>query len=189
MMFASRLRAFDLAEEPKSIQAAYGETDFGMGCLLARRLVEAGVGLIEVALDGWDTHKDNFDRTRTLMSTLDPAMASLIRELADRDLLRSTLVVWMGEFGRTPGINGNEGRDHYPQAFSAVLAGAGLRAGIVHGTTDEDGAKVVDGQVSVSDFFATLVALLGLDPEKSFRTPGGRPVTIASGSPIRALLA
>src|SRR5258706_13457049 len=109
MMHSPKLKAFDLSDEPEAVKAAYGTSNFGQGCLMARRLVESGVKFVEVVLDGWDTHQDNFNRTRKLCQTFDPAMATLLRELAARDLLSSTLVMWIGEFGRTPAINGNEG--------------------------------------------------------------------------------
>jgi hypothetical protein len=190
MMHSPRLKAFDLTEEPEAVKAAYGDTNFGRGCLMARRLVEAGVRFVEVVQDGWDTHQDNFGRTERLLKQVDPAMASLIRELDERRLLDSTLVIWMGEFGRTPRINGNDGRDHYPQAWSAALAGGGVRRGIAYGQTDAEGAKVVDKPVTVPDFFATLATLLGLDPRKSFMTPVGRPISITdSGTPVRDLIA
>ena len=189
LMYSPRLNAFDIADEPQAVRAAYGDSDFGRGCLLARRLVEAGVRYIEVVLDGWDTHQNNFERTRALMKTLDPAMASLLRELDERKLLDKTLVVWAGDFGRTPRINANEGRDHFPGAWSAALAGGGVRGGIVHGATDGDGAKVTEGAVSVPDFFATLAAQLGMSPDRTRSTPLGRPVALTNnGTPIAALL-
>jgi uncharacterized protein (DUF1501 family) len=181
MMYSERLKAFDLADEPQSVRAKYGEHNFGKGCLMARRLVEAGVKFVEVVLDGWDTHTDNFGRTQTLMGVLDPAMATLIAELDERKLLDSTLVVSVGEFGRTPRINERDGRDHHPQAFSAVLAGGGIRGGVVLGETDGDGAKVVKDPTSVPDFMATIASLLGVNPAKEAHTPRGRPVTITDG--------
>jgi uncharacterized protein (DUF1501 family) len=184
MMYSPRLRAFDLAEEPEAVRRAYGDSSFGRGCLMARRLVEAGVKFVEVVLDGWDTHADNFGRTEKLMATLDPAMATLLRELEARALLGSTLVVCVGEFGRTPKLNAREGRDHHPQAFSAVLAGAGVRGGVVHGATDGDGEKVVAGATRVPDLMATLATRLGLDPMKELRTPRGRPVTLTDGGQL-----
>ena len=169
---------------------AYGQSNFGAGCLMARRLVEAGVRYVEVVLDGWDTHKDNFGRTKNLCGVLDPAFATLLDELAARDLLDHTLIVCMGEFGRTPKINENDGRDHHPQAWSAVVAGGGIRGGIVHGETDGDGTKVVNKAVTIPDFFATLATQLGLDPQKQLRTPVGRPIAITDGgTPIRDLIA
>jgi uncharacterized protein (DUF1501 family) len=190
MMRSPRMKAFDLSEEPEAVKAAYGDTNFGRGCLMARRLVESGVRFVEVSLDGWDTHQDNFNRTTKLMTALDPAMAALIKELGDRKLLDSTLIITMGEFGRTPRINPNEGRDHYPQAWSAVLAGGGIRGGQAYGRTDAEGAKVVDKPVLVPDLFATIATLIGLQPDKSFMTPVGRPISITDhGSPIADLIA
>ena len=190
LMTSPKLRAFDLAEEPAAVKAAYGDTDFGRGCLLARRLVEAGVRFVEVVLDGWDTHQDNFTRTQRLMGTLDPAMATLLKDLRERDLLRSTLVLWMGEFGRTPVINTNDGRDHWPQVWDAVMAGGGVRGGIAYGQTDETGSRVVDKPVSVPDFFATVATLLGMDPARTYMTPIGRPIAITDhGRPVPELIA
>ena len=111
---------------------------------MARRLIEAGVKFVEVTLDGWDTHVDNFHGVKNLLADLDPAMATLFKELAERDRLDDTLVIWMGEFGRSPKINHVEGRDHHPAAWSAVLAGGGVRGGQVYGATDDEGAKVAD---------------------------------------------
>jgi uncharacterized protein (DUF1501 family) len=188
-MHSPRLAAFDLSGEPDALRTAYGDTDFGRGCLTARRLVESGVKFVEVVLDGWDTHQNNFNRTRDLMKTLDPAMASLLRDLDAKKLLASTLVVCMGDFGRTPRINGNDGRDHYPQAWSAVLAGGGVRGGTVHGQTDDSGAKVVADAVAVPDLFATLASQLGLDPGESVTSPVGRPIAITDdGTPVKSLL-
>lgn len=190
MMHTPKLKAFDLSAEPDAVKAAYGDTNFGKGCLMARRLVEAGVKFVEVVLDGWDTHQDNFNRSTKLMGTLDPAMASLIGDLQSRNLLDSTLVICMGEFGRTPKINANEGRDHFPGAWSAVLAGGGVRGGTVYGATSEDGSKVVDKPVAPNDFYATVATLLGMQTDKSFMTPVGRPIAITEkGTPIRDLVA
>jgi len=125
-----------------------------------------------------------------LCQTFDAPFATLIKDLKDRNLLDSTLIIWMGEFGRTPKINGNEGRDHYPRAWNAVLAGGGVRTGIVHGTTDEEGGKVVDKQVIVPDFFATIATLIGIDPATTMMTPVGRPISITEkGKPVRELIA
>lgn len=190
LMRSPKLKAFDLNDEPEAVKAAYGDNNFGRGCLMARRLVEAGVKFIEVVQDGWDTHNDNFGRTTRLMGMVDPGMASLLKDLNDRKLLESTLVICMGEFGRTPRINGREGRDHYPGAWSGVLAGGGVRGGIAYGQTDAEGARVVDKPVAVPDLFATISALLGMDPGKTFMTPIGRPISITEkGSPIPDLIA
>ena len=190
LMRSPRLKAFEIAEEPEAVKAAYGDTNFGKGCLMARRLVESGVRFVEVVLDGWDTHQDNFNRTQKQMGIYDPAMAALIKDLKQRDLLDNTLVIWMGEFGRTPKINPNEGRDHFPGAWSAVLAGGGVRGGQAYGATDADGLKVADKPVQTADFFATVATLLGMNPAKSFLTPVGRPISITEkGAPIRDLIA
>jgi uncharacterized protein (DUF1501 family) len=190
MMKSPRTKVFDLASESEATKKAYGDTDFGRGCLLARKLVETGVKFTEVVLDGWDTHKDNFTRTTKLMGTLDPAIATLIGDLEQRKLLASTLVVCMGDFGRTPKINGNDGRDHHPQAWSAVLAGGGIRGGYVHGATDATGDKVAGTPTSVADLMATLATQMGMDPGHSEMTPVGRPITLTdNGQVVKALLA
>jgi uncharacterized protein (DUF1501 family) len=186
LMRSPALSAFDIEGEPAAVRKAYGDTEFGRGCLAARRLVEAGVRLVEVTLSGWDTHQDNFGRTKTLMGALDPAMAALLADLDKRGLLASTLVVWMGEFGRTPRVNANEGRDHYPAAWSAVLAGGGVRGGVVRGKTDGDGTKVVEKPSSVSDLFTTIVMQMGIDPNKTFTAPSGRPIAITDGGSAMA---
>jgi hypothetical protein len=189
MMYAPRLKAFDLEDEPSATVRAYGDSDFGRGCLMARRLVEGGVRFVEVVLDGWDTHKDNFGRTEKLMGQLDPAMATLINDFAARNMLDSTLIMVLGEFGRTPKINTDEGRDHHPAAWSAVLAGGGVRGGVTWGATSDEGDKVVDKPTQVADLMATAATLLGIDPEKEFTTPLGRPVTITdNGKVIRELI-
>jgi uncharacterized protein (DUF1501 family) len=136
LMHTPDLRAFDLSDEDVTLRDAYGRNRFGQGCLLARRLVERGVKFVEVGLGGWDTHQDNFNQTRSLLDVLDPAFATLTRDLKQRGLLTETLVVWLGEFGRTPRINANNGRDHWPKCFSTVLAGGGIQGGRVVGRTD-----------------------------------------------------
>ena len=190
MMHSPRLKAFDVSDEPDAVKAAYGDSNFGRGCLLARRLVEQGVKFVEVVLGGWDTHQDNFNRVGKLCQTFDSPFATLIKDLKDRNLLDSTLIIWMGEFGRTPKINGNEGRDHYPKAWNAVMAGGGVRKGIVYGSTDEEGGKVADKPVIVPDFFATVATLIGLDPNITKMTPVGRPISVTEkGKPISELIA
>ena len=184
MMHTPKLKAFDLSAEPQAVRDAYGDSAFGRGCLTARRLVEEGVKFVEVVQDGWDTHNDNFGRTGKLLGMVDPAMATLIKDLEQRNLLDSTLVIWMGEFGRTPRINGNEGRDHFPQAWNAALAGGGTRRGLVYGATNEEGSRVADKPVTTPDFFATVAALLGMDPAKSLMTPVGRPIAITDGGKV-----
>ena len=190
LMQTPDISAFDVSKEPESVRASFGATDFGKGCLVATRLVAAGVKYVEVVLDGWDTHKDNFNRTKALMGVLDPAMSALLTELEKRGLSRSTLVVWMGDFGRTPHINGNEGRDHYPQASNVVLAGAGIRPNQVRGETDANGEKIVKDPTEVPSLMATIASTLGMDPNESFMTPIGRPISITNdGVAIKSLLA
>jgi hypothetical protein len=176
-----KLEAFDVAREPEKVRAAYGTTPFGQGCLLARRLVEAGVTYVEVQLGNWDTHFDNARRVQGLAAQCDPAMATLIADLKDRGRLDSTLVVWMGEFGRTPKINPKDGRDHFPRAFSAVLAGAGVPGGQVIGTTDETGSAVKDRPVSVQDLFTTFCTRLAIDPTHENHGPLNRPLKVVDG--------
>ena len=189
LMETPKLDAFDVSAETDATRRAYGDADFGHGCLVARRLVERGVKFVEVVLDGWDTHQNNFDRTRSQMSILDGAFAALLSDLAARDRLGSTVVACMGEFGRTPRINASDGRDHWPHAWSAVLAGGGVRGGVVRGATDEDGASVATRPTTVPDLLATMAQLLGLDPAYT-TTTSGRPISVTDdGTPIRELMA
>jgi uncharacterized protein (DUF1501 family) len=178
LIHSPHLSAFDLSSEPAAVKASYGDSDFGRGCLTARRLVEAGVKFVEVVLDGWDTHQNNFDRVKDLSAQLDPAMAGLLKDLAQRHLLGSTLVVCVGDFGRTPKINANEGRDHYPQSSFAVLAGGGVRRGVVRGETSADGSDVVRDPTPVPNLFATLATLLGMPLDTEAIAPSGRPVKV-----------
>jgi uncharacterized protein (DUF1501 family) len=177
--------AFRLDEEPAKVRDAYGRNRFGQGCLLARRLLERGVSFVEVTLDGWDTHLNNFDTVKTLSQTLDPAFATLLADLKDRGRLANTLVVWMGEFGRTPKINAQAGRDHFPLAWSTVLAGAGVKGGQAVGSTGKDGAAVAERPVSVADFLATVFTAVGVDPTKENLTWEGRPIPlVAKGAKV-----
>jgi hypothetical protein len=178
LMHSPKARAFDLSQEPATLRDAYGRNAFGDGCLLARRLVEFGVSFIEVQLGGWDTHRDNAARIWTLGSQLDPAMATLIGDLKSKGLLDTTLVAWMGDFGRTPTVGKQGGRDHYPRAWSAALAGAGIKAGQAIGRTDKNGGTVEDRPVSAIDFMATVCAALGIDYNKNFYSRDGRPMRI-----------
>ncbi len=188
MMSSEQLKAFEVADEPKSLRDAYGHTPFGRGCLAARRLVEVGVRCVEVALNGWDTHVNNFEGTATQNKILDPALATLIRDLAEHGLLDSTLVLCTGEFGRTPKINPADGRDHWPSGFSVALAGGGVRGGQVIGETDPAGGPKPKDEVSVDDLYATVLAAMGIDPGKSYITPIGRPIKLSDGTPITRLL-
>ncbi len=188
MMTSSQVAAFDPREEPEVVRARYGATPFGRGCLVARRLVERGVRAVEVTLGGWDTHVDNFTQHARLASVLDQAFAALVDDLAERDLLERTVVVCLGEFGRTPRINGLEGRDHWTRGFSAVLAGGGVRPGVVIGATDPRGERPPSDPVSPQDLHATIYALLGIDRGQWFDTPQGRPIRLNEGQPLAALL-
>ncbi len=188
--------AFHLDDEPEKLRAAYGANAFGQGCLLARRLVEKGVPFIEVALGAgfggtWDTHGNNFERVKTLCGGLDPAWATLISDLKDRGLLETTTVVWMGEFGRTPRINGNAGRDHYPNAWSVVLGGGGIKGGQAYGRTDKTGGTVEDKAATVPDLLATICKAIGVDPSKQNLSNIGRPIRIVEkdAKPMTEVLA
>jgi hypothetical protein len=172
-------KVFDLTEEKANVRDAYGRNLFGQGCLLARRLVERGVSFVEVTLGGWDTHQNNFDQVRNLCGTLDRAWAQLMHELKDRGLLDSTTIVWAGEFGRTPKVNQQRGRDHFAPAWSTVLAGAGVKGGQAVGRTSADGTTVEDRPVSSADFLATVCRVVGIDPEKQNMSNVGRPIPIA----------
>ena len=188
MILSKDMRAFDLDQEPAAVREAYGATPFASGCLLARRLVQAGVTFVEVQLNGWDTHDNNFDRVKDLAGQVDQPVANLIADLESHGMLDSTLVVWMGEFGRTPKINPRNGRDHYPRAFSALLAGGGVRRGQVIGSTTDGGDEVADRPIAVNDFFQTLCRSLEIDPTKENMTPIGRPIKIVDGGqPISEL--
>jgi hypothetical protein len=199
LMESKLSEAFELSQESDEVRNAYGRTRFGQGCLLARRLVERGVPFVEVTLGqlggpdgvGWDTHAENFDQVRKLSDTLDAAWSSLMKELQERGLLDTTLVVWMGEFGRTPKINQAAGRDHYPQAFSSVLAGGGIRGGQVVGRTSADGSTVEERPVVVPDFLATVCQALGIDPMSQNDSNLGRPIRVVDpiAKPITEVLA
>jgi len=190
-------KAFALEEEKAELRDAYGRNRFGQGCLLARRLVERGVAFVEVALAGtpgtnnWDTHADNFNAVKTLSGVLDPAFASLMKDLRERGLLDSTLVVWMGEFGRTPKINPQGGRDHFPIAWSVVLGGAGIKGGQAYGKTSPDGMEVTDGKVGVADLYATIFQAVGINAAKKENiSPEGRPIPLVDrkAKPIAELV-
>ncbi len=184
------VEAFDLSEEPIALREAYGINRFGQGCLMARRLIEAGVKFVEVSLDGWDTHSNNFERTADLLKVVDPAFATLVRDLDDRDLLDDTIVLWLGEFGRTPNINQNEGRDHFPNGWSAAIAGGGVRGGRAIGATSEDGTVVSERPVSVPDLFASLCFALGIDYDNQNYSRAGRPIRVVNnGSVVNELFA
>ena len=191
LMDSRDLAAFEIATEPESVRAAYGDNRFGQGVLLARRLVERGVRFVEVVHGGWDTHSENFDRLKDdLCPPVDRALAALLADLDARGLLDETLVVLTTEFGRTPDIfeDRANGRNHYPSAFSALLAGGGIQGGRIYGKTDGEGRKVIENPVLVPDFNATIAHALGLPLEFKMYSPSGRPFTVAhDGKPVKAL--
>jgi len=191
LMRESAARAFDLSAEPDALKAKYGRSRFGQGCLLARRLVERGVPFIDVTLGGWDTHDNNFEQVKNLCGTLDAGWSTLMTDLKERGLLERTTVVWMGEFGRTPVINPRQGRDHYPNAWSVVLGGAGVKGGLVHGRTSSDGMTVEENPIAVPDLIATICLALGVDPSKQNPSNVNRPIRIAdpNAKPMREILA
>jgi uncharacterized protein (DUF1501 family) len=189
LMRSPALTAFNIRKEKSTTREMYGNSKFGTGCLIARRLVQNGSRFVEVEMDGWDTHVQNFSRTKELCQELDPAFSSLIRDLRENGLLETTLVLWMGEFGRTPIINAQAGRDHWPRAWTAVVAGCGIKGGQVIGTTDAKGMEISNQPVSVPDFYATLCKCLGIDDSKYNSSPLGRPIRITDyGKPIAELL-
>ncbi len=181
---------FNLEEEQASVREAYGSGSFGQGCLMARRLVERGVSFVEVSLNGWDTHSNNFERVKELSQQLDRGCASLLNDLRERGLLKDTLVVCQGEFGRTPRINGQDGRDHWPASWAMMLAGAGIRGGQVIGETSADGAEIKSKPTRTADLMATIFRSVGLDPRKQNMSNVGRPIRLADpdGTPLEELL-
>jgi hypothetical protein len=189
LMRTEAAKAFNLEEEKAALRDAYGRNLFGQGCLLARRLVERGVPFVEVTMGGvnggafgWDTHQNNFDRVKELSGVLDAAWGTLMTDLKERGLLDSTLIVWMGEFGRTPQINQSNGRDHFPNAWSTVLAGGGIKGGAAVGKTSRDGSNVEERKITVQDFLATICEALGVDPMKQNQSNIGRPIRIVDKS-------
>jgi uncharacterized protein (DUF1501 family) len=198
LMNSKATKAFDLDEEPRELRDRYGRNLFGQGCLLARRLIEKGVPFVEVSLAtagnlvlGWDTHINNFDGVKRLSEVLDPAWSTLMEDLKARGMLDSTVIVWMGEFGRTPKINGNRGRDHWANSWSTVLAGGGIKGGQVVGKTSDDGMEVKERPTGVEDFLATVALAMGIDIKKQNHSNVGRPIRIVepTAKPITEVLA
>ena len=192
-MNSKESEAFDLSGEATEVREAYGRGSFGQGCLVARRLIERGVPFVEVSLGagglGWDTHANNFQSVKTLSEQLDAGWSTLMTELKDRGMLQDTTILWMGEFGRTPKINPQAGRDHFPDAWSCVFAGGGIAGGQAYGKTSEDGMEVEENKVEVGDVLATLCEAVGIDPETENVSPLGRPHKVAEGSAISDILA
>jgi hypothetical protein len=191
LMSSQDLDAFDLTQEPQSIRDAYGSDPFGRGCLLARRLIEHDVRFVEVVNSGWDTHAENFDQMGDLCPPVDRALSALLADLDARGLLEDTLVVLATEFGRTPIINQQRvGRNHYPKAFTCLLAGGGIQGGIKHGKTDPKGHEIIEDKVTVGDFNATIAYSLGLPTDHEMYSPSGRPFKVAhKGVPVKSIFA
>ena len=184
MVLSPQMRAFDVAHESAQTRAMYGETPFGQGCLLARRLVESGVTFVEVRSNGWDNHTKVTDGVAKNAGGVDPGFASLVADLKQRGMLDRTLVIWMGEFGRTPKINPNAGRDHFPRVFSVAMAGGGVRGGQVIGSSTADGTAVKDQPVTVTDLMTSFCHSLKIDPTKENISPQGRPIKIVDGGKL-----
>jgi uncharacterized protein (DUF1501 family) len=183
-------KLFDVTQEPQSVRDKYGPTQFAEQVLVARRLIEAGVPFVKVARAWWDSHGQNFETHLELVTELDHVMSVLLDDLKDRGLLEKTLVITLGEFGRTPNINPSLGRDHFANAWSASLSGCGVKGGMVYGKTDENGSKVIDGEVGAPQLFATIFSALGIDHEKHYYL-GARPIPLTDPGtkPITPVLA
>lgn len=182
--------AFRIDKEPDAVRDRYGRAAIGQRLLLARRLVEAGVRFVAIPLGGWDHHNGIANALRSQMPPVDQAFAALVSDLDERGLLDTTMVILSTEFGRTPRINRDEGRDHWPRAFSVVAAGGGLKRGLIHGRTDPTGSEPEDGAVGPADLAATMFSQLGIDPTRRLMSPGDRPIDIVrDGRVLRELLA
>lgn len=178
LLKGEELKAFQIADEPAELREKYGSSDLGQGCLLARRLIENGIRFVEVASGGWDMHTDLADRMDDKGTALDTALAALLGDLASRGLLESTLVVLCSEFGRTPEITGDGGRNHYPKVFSTLLAGAGVKGGFIYGSSDKSGATVADKQATIQDFHSTIGHAMGMNVNEVVMSPSNRPFTV-----------
>jgi len=190
LMNSDQLKAFDVSSVSESERALYGDSRFGRGCLAARRLIEEGVRCVEVTLNGWDTHVNNKEGHVTQNNQLDPAFSALIKDLKQRGLLESTVVICGGEFGRTPKQNPLEGRDHWPHGFTVAMAGGGIQGGRVIGATDPAGeSKEPTDKKRVEDIHATALHCLGINPEKEMMTDVGRPMAFSEGKVLQELLA
>jgi len=192
MMYSRSREAFDLNRDDKEAPYIknYGDNPFGRSVLMARRLIEKGVRFVEVTLGGWDNHQNCFTAVENNLGKLDPALGSLIEDLNARGMLKRTMVICTGEFGRTPKINTTDGRDHYPKCFSAFIAGGGIKQGFVHGQSDAGGTEPKEGAVTIGDLHATMCEALGIDGTKENMTPQGRPIRIVDkGAAVKNLLA
>jgi hypothetical protein len=183
-------KLFDVSNEPQKMRDKFGPLQFAEQCLVARRLVEAGVPFVKVARAWWDSHGQNFETHQELCADLDHSMSTLIDDLKDRGMLDNTLIITLAEFGRTPKINPSLGRDHFASAWSATLTGCGIKGGTVYGKTDANGEKVIDGEIKSGDLFATIFTALGIDIEKDYYI-GSRPIPLVDfdSKPINEVLA
>ena len=185
LMTSSQMDAFKVAGEPEDVKERYGNTNFGRGCLMARRLVEQGVPFIEVGLGGWDNHQNIHATLRdTKLPELDQAMSALVEDLEQRELLQDTAIIWMGEFSRTPRINGNAGRDHWARSWSVVVGGGGLNGGLAIGETNSDGTRVETEPYTSQDVMASVCKGLGISLQTTFTSQNGRPMKIANSGKI-----
>jgi len=185
LMTSKQMEAFKVAKESAEVRERYGNTGFGRGCLMARRLVEMGVPFVEVDLGGWDNHAGIFATLENQkLPELDKAMSALIEDLNDRGLLQDTAIIWMGEFGRTPNINGNGGRDHWARSWSVVVGGAGFKGGVVVGQTNEDGKEIITDPYTSQDLMASVLRSLGISLETTFTSKNGRPMKIANSGKV-----
>ncbi len=185
LMTSSQMSAFKVDQEPAKVRERYGQNNFGRGCLMARRLVESGVPFVEVNLGGWDNHQGIFNTLENQrLPVLDRAMSALIEDLTERGMLENTAVLWMGEFGRTPRINGNAGRDHWARSWSVVAGGGGMKGGLGIGQTNDDGTRVEGLSHTSEDLMATVCHSLGISLETTFTSRSGRPMKIANGGKL-----
>ena len=185
LMSSEQMKAFRVNEEADEVQERYGRNNFGQGCLMARRLVEVGVPFVEVDLGGWDNHQNIFPTLENQrLPVMDQAMSALVSDLDQRGLLEDTVVLWMGEFGRTPRINGNAGRDHWARSWSVVVGGGGIQGGIAVGQTNEDGTRVEGQSYSSEDLMASVCQALGISLQTTFTSNNNRPMKIANGGKV-----
>jgi uncharacterized protein (DUF1501 family) len=191
LMTSKQMDAFKVNKEPQAVRDRYGNDAFGNGCLMARRLVEAGVPFVEVGNGGWDNHNNIFTILKDQkLPSLDKALSALVEDLSQRGLLQDTAIIWMGDFSRTPRINGNGGRDHWARAWSVMVGGGGLKGGIAVGKTNEDGTACDTDPYTSQDVMATICKTLGISLETTFTSNNGRPMKIAnSGKVIKELFA
>jgi hypothetical protein len=192
LVASGRGKVFEITPADGKLVQEYGQTGFGRGCLLARKLIEAGVTAVEVDLGGWDLHRDTQTALKRKLPEMDAGMGTLVRDLVDRGLWDKTVLIWMGEFGRTPRINQNAGRDHWPRCWSIVVGGGGIKGGQAYGATNKDGTDIQDKRCTIGDVFATIYQALGLDPktDRDVRDNLGRPfpLTPEGSSPLKGLI-